>query len=1121
MKLKTPVYRNLKSIPVYFEDTSLTSEEVFRITEFPVRLTAGKNIFKLQGNPNNLNNGSYLDIEILDYNGDPIYHEVTDVITEDNSRIISVFIYGNTPPGDAEVILVATANSLFGELVPEEWLDYPNVRWSRLIPVNPTQNNVTEIIFSQLPNITIKEQVGAQLDRSYTTTQYPTYNTGTVRYVSNNSYPILIVSNGTFNNQMVGGTVTISNPVNPTPESYYDIPTIPYSSKIKKVLSTSSILLDTEYKIASSDSIIPHIYTNFDSSTYSISYEATPTYVPTQNSESYALVEIDNLDPIAGDVSRIKVFMNNTGTIGTWELINDIELEETDVFVTGTASLEPYKSIGDITSQTVINTYYTASSYLGNTRQTAPTLVYDNTDLSNALKITSNVDLSDNTRVHILQVSSSVAGKFIKDSLYKITLDAVGTRTIASGNTNPEILIYASGSAFNYDYGDYYNQELPIQLGRQIGNLFVNNDSQRFDDSAFYFSADETGDGVLLFVIKGGEWKLSDIRTTTDNDKGFTPEYARIRSLVPTPHKSNVQFAFKIEYYNSDGAKSKQVNYTDGISWEGGNRYVDGEYSMITGSLYVADSLENGIAISGYKDTGYIRSLGYDGFNAGYPGFLLWSGSAMTGSGDNYNGVGLELYADRDNYFRYRTNPSELVVKTKSFYFGSSSQYISGSNGSIAISSSNFYLAPNGSVTLSGSNVTLQTPNFFLGNGSNYISGSGGNIMISGSNVMMRTPNFFFGSGSTFISGSGGNLQIKSNNFSVSANGAVTASNIYLEDVAIADSFVYNTITVNDSNYTQYYTNYSITDLLLTGSVSGYSTRQFTKLVLDGSNGGQSGKQVRLERLPDYPIGMVLPGGYSPGSSRGYDITIENWALSTTGNFSAVLFASAVASGSSTFKGNTDFGFFADMWDQSAASYQSYPASHLNLKSLTSPNIIYYGEGAIGLKQTYKTSATTALSSQVLPLYYGNQFTFQRTVASSLPSGFGLLDKYFQLVGTDCNLTLNPYFPSGMKTGGGILMGGPGSHNPFSRGSDIHGSPAPDPLAVLELRADTNSTNQPDGIHTIFIPPKLSTSDFDAVYTLSLPFNPSPPTPPAGAIYYNTTTNKLMVYNGTVWQACN
>ena len=82
--------------------------------------------------------------------------------------------------------------------------------------------------------------------------------------------------------------------------------------------------------------------------------------------------------------------------------------------------------------------------------------------------------------------------------------------------------------------------------------------------------------------------------------------------------------------------------------WEGGNRYIDGDYSMLTGSLYVADSLNSGVAISGYPNAGWVRSLGYEGFTAGYPGFLLWSGSALPGSagtkgGAAYSGVGLEI----------------------------------------------------------------------------------------------------------------------------------------------------------------------------------------------------------------------------------------------------------------------------------------------------------------------------------------------------------------------------------------------------------------------------------------------------------------------------------------------
>ena len=75
---------------------------------------------------------------------------------------------------------------------------------------------------------------------------------------------------------------------------------------------------------------------------------------------------------------------------------------------------------------------------------------------------------------------------------------------------------------------------------------------------------------------------------------------------------------------------------------------------MLTGSLYVADSLNSGIAITGNASTGFVRSLGYQGFESGYPGFLLWSGSALAGQntkgGVAYSGVGLELFNDSENF---------------------------------------------------------------------------------------------------------------------------------------------------------------------------------------------------------------------------------------------------------------------------------------------------------------------------------------------------------------------------------------------------------------------------------------------------------------------------------------
>ena len=95
------------------------------------------------------------------------------------------------------------------------------------------------------------------------------------------------------------------------------------------------------------------------------------------------------------------------------------------------------------------------------------------------------------------------------------------------------------------------------------------------------------------------------------------------------------------------------------------------------------------------------------------------SGSLGTKNAIPYSGVGLELYANTNNYFRYATNPSELDVRTQTFFLGSASpsNFISGSNGKLQISSSAFILTAEGSVTASsfiarsGSIVLFDTNN--------------------------------------------------------------------------------------------------------------------------------------------------------------------------------------------------------------------------------------------------------------------------------------------------------------------------------------------------------------------------------------------------------------------------
>jgi hypothetical protein len=734
MKRKEAVYKGLEFIDVYFTDTSATSPDYFQISEFPTRLTSGKNLFKLRGHPTNLKVGGSLNIEVLDYNGDPIYTQVVDYIDEDKSRVIAIYVYDNTSPGDCTITLLAEAATIDGLPAPTEWQGRPNIKWTRSIPVNPNVSNVSEIIFEQTPGVTVQEIIGVQLDRIYSgSQQFPTYNTGTVRYFSYNNQPAIELQGGTFTSDMSTGTITVSTPTNPSPTPNYSVSTTPYVSTIKKILNPTTALLDTEYTVLSSQSIFPHTYNAFDYSVYSLAYEATPTYVETENSQSFAFIEIQGLEPATGDVSRVKVFTNNNGTVGTWELINDIELEETEIFVPSTASLYPDKSIGIFTSQSIINTYWEGKSFNGIQTLAPATLTWTTASIENGMLISSSsLDLDANDKVLVAQIKSNYAGVFLASSSYKVSLDAIGT---TSGTNPAKLSIYLSGSSFYQDPTDFFNQAFSTKLGKRVGEISVPGITQRFDDKTFSFESEYSGTGVLLLVVESGQWIVSDIHVTSDNDAGYTPNYTRIKSYVNTTHKIDNQLNFKVEYYNVNGEKSKQISYVNNLDWEGGNRYIDGDYSMLTGSLYVADSLNSGVAISGYPNSGFIRSLGYEGFDAGFPGFLLWSGSAMPGQtskGQPYSGVGLELYANTASYFRYATSGSEIDVRTDKFFFGNpSSSFISGSNGILSISSSNFVLSPQGNVTASNADfrgtavadiITDRSISITTANSSSYIN---------------------------------------------------------------------------------------------------------------------------------------------------------------------------------------------------------------------------------------------------------------------------------------------------------------------------------------------------------------------------------------------------------------
>lgn len=709
-KVKT-IVRNLDQLSTYITDTSPLSSNIFNITEFPLEFTIGKNLIKLKGNSNIFQVGTELAIEILDSNRNPIYHEIIDYIESDTSRVLAVYIYNTTPPGNCTITIAAVLSQLYtGEQIPNSWKDQLNVKWSRTLSVNNKATNTSEIIFedTKLPTVEVSEQIGVRLDRLYDNNdQFPTYTTGLIEFENKNNVILGKITGGEFNPKFDGGTITVTSPVNALPIPLFSTSSAkPYSSKIKKILNKDFIELEDKYIFTYSQSLTQHEFIKFDPSSFSLSYEATPTYIPTQHSESFALTQIKNLDPGTGDVSRIKLYINSTGTIGTYELINDILLEPTEIFVDATGSVFPDVSVGYFTSQSIIDQYWEVNQYNAKSTVTKPVLTFSTSSLNNALVVTPSVSYSGDKEAIVLQTTSSLPGVFVKDSEYKIVFDAIATKNSLSNLTDPKICIYLSGSAFDYDNTDLLNDYFPKILGKKIGEYETTNSNQRLDDLQFNFIADNNGDGSLLIVIKSGQWEFSDIRTLTSAEIGFTENYTRFRTDIPVKHKSDNEIKFKIEYYNAAGVKSDHETIVLNKVFEGGNRYIDGGFSMLTGSLTVADTLNSGVEIVGLQNTGYIRSLGYEGFNqamTGRGGFLLFSGSALPNQfATSYQGVGLEMVANANNFFKFRTDPSALEIQTEKFFLGNpSTQFISGSNGQLEISSSGYHIQPSGDITAS------------------------------------------------------------------------------------------------------------------------------------------------------------------------------------------------------------------------------------------------------------------------------------------------------------------------------------------------------------------------------------------------------------------------------------
>ena len=197
--------------------------------------------------------------------------------------------------------------------------------------------------------------------------------------------------------------------------------------------------------------------------------------------------------------------------------------------------------------------------------------------------------------------------------------------------------------------------------------------------------------------------------TSVPNNRDITYKVA-----IPTEQLNDPK-TLKVQFLNNSGDVSSTEVIIENVVFEGGNVYIGGNQSIVTGSLFISNAIGSGLEIGGHS-SGFMKSVGYEGQisaseGKGPGGFIIYSGSdALQMGADVLQGVGMQFVGDNDDrHLIFTTYDGGLLdVKTDKFFIGTeNTQFISGSDGNIEISSSLFHLDPANNLLFIGADAVI------------------------------------------------------------------------------------------------------------------------------------------------------------------------------------------------------------------------------------------------------------------------------------------------------------------------------------------------------------------------------------------------------------------------------
>ena len=673
MIIKENEYQGLQEFDVLIEDSNPNSD-YFQVTEFPETIPGGKSFFKISAAAGLLRPESEIRVEILDQNGQVIYTEYPEFVDESDRRLISIYVYDDIPPGMATVTILGEAQTfLDGSAIPLDFVGSFNVRWQRTLNVEPFKKNTFPILFQKDPAISVTEIVKPYLERVV-----PSGSSVTTTGTSNNAAFKLsletagegnfyLVSNGgfKFENEMINSAVSaITNPTfnkkafpqtfGKGPETFtIDGVEVPYHARIKDIINDSRVLVENPFSIKTEFSKTGKTKSpfdtefdekfkesgqfSFDPSEFSISFRKKPTFNATQNLRSFAKIQLNDLSTISGDIHHIKTFMTSQGSVGGFELVDETVLEASELLI-NEDSIDLKEPIGEFFSQAIIDDNWIVSS--SNTAINEFTASRETTNLNNSVFLSGSI--RNNSGSVTFTPQSDI--NFATSGDYELTFKSFVETDSNSVDDGNSVDVYLTGSSF------FSSSEYVVPYGLKIATI-ENSGSKYFGKADIDFTTSETGNGKVLFHVKKGLWRFSDISIRSVKESGFSPATTTLYIPIPTEAQDDV-LDFEFKFYDNDNNEASASFQKLDNDFAGGNTFIGGTTNLVTGSMFIGNSTGSGIEAAGIQSA-FFRSVGYDGYESasmhrtsGSAGFMFFSGSVLADSTTEYSngGVGFEFH---------------------------------------------------------------------------------------------------------------------------------------------------------------------------------------------------------------------------------------------------------------------------------------------------------------------------------------------------------------------------------------------------------------------------------------------------------------------------------------------